>query len=564
MKKKTACLLAPISTLAAASFLFYSFGLFPWGNMTLAWCDMSQQVVPLLLDFKNILAGKDGMLLNMGNAGGMSFWGVFFFFLSSPFSFLIAFVDINDIFYFANILVLLKMAMCSLTASIFFPKKFPNLEVSQTVALSVMYSFSGYLLLYYQNVIWLDMMYLFPILLLGFIALMEYNRTALYTISLASAITVNYYLSYTVILFLILAFGIYIFFCAPRRGRGKTTLLLALSTAIAFLMTAVVWLPSFLQYLRSARTVNLVDSLSSGGLFTHLYTTLPILLCTAAIFSAVPFLFLQGKYERKQMVALSLISFLMFLPILFEPINKMWHLGSYQAFPSRYGYINIFLGLFLVADVIAQNNRESSRLSRGSPCTVFSAFLLVCGTAMLGYWLLTHRFQELTAYTRSLWGDAESTKYLLCFFCAAAFCYFILLFLFHKKLVAKRAFSALLCMMMAIECIFTGSVFIGSAANSDQNYRMVADLQGRLENDSLYRVKNKQKYFDVNLLGGIGYNSLNHYTSLTDKNYLFLMKKLGFSSYWMEVNSSSSTKWIDSLFANRFEIMFSSCKFFFC
>ena len=558
MKKKTASLLAPFTTLAIASFLFYSFGLFPWGNLTLAWCDMRQQVVPLLLDLKNILSGSDGMFLNMGNAGGMSFWGVFFFFLSSPFSFLVAFVDADNIFYFANLLVLLKMAACALTASIFFRRKFPALEISQIVALSVMYSFSGYLLLYYQNVIWLDVMYLFPILLLGFIDLTERNRMTLYTISLAAVITVHYYLSYTAILFLIFAFGIYIFYCAPPRGRGRTTLVLAVSTAIAFLMTAVVWLPSLLQYFRSARTVNLAESLSSGRFYTHLYTTLPILLCTAAIFAAVPFLFLQRKYERKQIMSLFLISFLMFLPLLFEPINKMWHMGSYQAFPSRYGYLNVFLGLILVADVIAQNNRENPRLIRGNPCATFSAFLLLFGTAVLGYWLLTHHFKELTVYTRLLWGDAKSTKYLLSFFCAAALCYFILFFLFSKRLVAKRAFSALLCMMVVTECIFTGSIFMGSASNSDQSYRLVADLRGRLEDDSLYRVKNKQKYFDVNLMGGIGYSTLNHYTSLTDKEYLFFMKKLGFSSYWMEVNSIAATEWTDVLFANRYEIIFSA------
>ena len=512
----------------------------------------------MLLDLKNILSGSDSMFLNMGNAGGMSFWGVFFFFLSSPFSFLVAFVDADDIFYFANLLVLLKMAACALTASIFFRRKFPELEIFQTAALSVMYSFSGYLLLYYQNVIWLDVMYLFPILLLGFIELTERNRMALYTISLAAVITVHYYLSYTAILFLIFAFGIYIFYCAPPRGRGRTTLVLAVSTAVSFLMTAVVWLPSLMQYFRSARTVNLAESLSSGRFYTHLYTTLPILLCTAAVFAALPFLFLQKKYERKQIMSLFLISSLMFLPLLFEPINKMWHMGSYQAFPSRYGYINVFLGLILVADVVSQNNRESPRLIRGNPCATFSAFLLLFGTAVLGYWLLTHRFKELTVYTRLLWEDAKSTKYLLFFFCAAALCYFILLFLFHKRLVAKRAFSALLCMMVVIECIFTGSVFIGSASNSDQSYRMVADLRGRLEDDGLYRVKNKQKYFDVNLMGGIGYNTLNHYTSLTDKDYLFLMKKLGFSSYWMEVNSNAATEWSDALFANRYEIMFSS------
>ena len=35
---------------------------------------------------------------------------------------------------------------------------------------------------------------------------------------------------------------------------------------------------------------------------------------------------------------------LMLIPVVVEPINKIWHTGSYQAFPGRYGYILVLLG----------------------------------------------------------------------------------------------------------------------------------------------------------------------------------------------------------------------------
>ena len=67
--------------------------LFPFGEFTVSWCDMNQQVVPLLCEFKDILEGKGSLFLNLQNAGGMNFWGVFLFFISSPFTFLVAFVE---------------------------------------------------------------------------------------------------------------------------------------------------------------------------------------------------------------------------------------------------------------------------------------------------------------------------------------------------------------------------------------------------------------------------------------------------------------------------------------
>ena len=42
----------------------------------------------------------------------------------------------------------------------------------------------------------------------------------------------------------------------------------------------------------------------------------------------------------------------------------MWHTGSYQAFPVRYGYITIFLGLILTAVVL--NHAEPDPLRRSS------------------------------------------------------------------------------------------------------------------------------------------------------------------------------------------------------
>lgn len=80
--------------------------LFPFGEFTVSWCDMNQQVVPLLCEFKDILEGKGSLFLNLQNAGGMNFWGVFLFFISSPFTFLVAFVEKWQMMRFANILVL--------------------------------------------------------------------------------------------------------------------------------------------------------------------------------------------------------------------------------------------------------------------------------------------------------------------------------------------------------------------------------------------------------------------------------------------------------------------------
>ena len=76
-------IIPPIAVIVIGLAVFAGSGLYPFGDKTLAWCDMHQQVLPLLLDFKDILEGKGDFFFNWQNAGGMNFLGVFLFFISS-------------------------------------------------------------------------------------------------------------------------------------------------------------------------------------------------------------------------------------------------------------------------------------------------------------------------------------------------------------------------------------------------------------------------------------------------------------------------------------------------
>ena len=83
VKKYYPLFLPPLLTLAVMLFVFKNYNMYPFGQGSIAWCDMNQQGIPLLMDFKDMLSGKDNLFFSMNNAGGMSFWGVFCFFLSN-------------------------------------------------------------------------------------------------------------------------------------------------------------------------------------------------------------------------------------------------------------------------------------------------------------------------------------------------------------------------------------------------------------------------------------------------------------------------------------------------
>ncbi|HEX3016780.1 MAG TPA: YfhO family protein [Caproicibacter sp.] len=556
MAKKHSYWAAPVLVLTVMLSVYAAYGLFPFGTGTISWCDMNQQVIPFLMDLKNILTGKANMFLNLQNAGGMSFWGVFLFFISSPFSFLVIFVDKAQMYLYVNLLLILKMMTCSLTASYYFNRRFSNLTFLQTSALSVMYAFCGYTMFYYQNIVWLDIMYLFPLLLVGLEKLIDEKKVLFYTLTFAAILTVNFYLTYMVTIFLILAFGTYLLICVPKQDRRPRILLFGLSTIVSGLLTGVVWMPSLLQYLASARTGDVISSLRSGGLLSRLDTTVAVVLCTGAIAAAVIMAIVLKKYQDKRVRWLFCILCLMLVPVFLEPVNKMWQTGSYQSFPVRYGYILIFLGLILFAVVISAINRENDNLQQRSfsYTSIGAAIFAVIAIIFCASVIVKFDFESVTSYTRTLWGDSSSFRQLLLFAVSVSFAYMILLLLYHYRRITRTIFSILLCAVTIVEASFYSNIYIASAKNNAQYYSPILDLSEKIQDDTLYRVKMDEKYFDVNLMGSMGYNSLSHYTSLTSKNYMFAMKKLGYSSYWMEVNSNGGTKLTDAILGNKYTV----------
>jgi Predicted membrane protein len=556
VRKYRSCLAAPAAVIGILLSIFFYYGMYPFGDLTLAWCDMNQQVIPFLMDIKDIFSGKANLFLNLQNAGGMSFWGVFLFFISSPFTFLVTLVSKQEIYHLVNLLVLLKMAVCGFTASIFFRRQFRNLNLLQNLSLSLMYAFSGYAMFYYQNQVWLDIMYLFPVLLIGLVRLVEQGRTGLYIFAFSAILTVNFYLSYMVSIFLVLSFGLSIFLCMPKDRRGKSTLLLGISTLLVMLITAVVWLPSLLQYLHSARTGDILSNIRSGGFFTQWETSDSLILCTGALIAAIAFYFRSASLRRsKQARFLFCIILLTLIPVLIDPVNKMWHTGSYQAFPVRYGYIPVFFGLLLYAMQLTETG-PGRPLRRGTAVASVVFGVLSLGlTVALAFALIDKKYKTLTIYTRTLWCNRSSFFLVLLFSLAAGLAYYAAALLCRKKGVMERAGSVLLCAAALTECVFNATVYVVSPANQASNYSSITDLADKIQDDGLYRVKTEQKYFEVNLTGGIGYDSLSHYTSLTDQDYLFFMKKMGYSSYWMEVNSNGGTEFSDAILGNRYSIV---------
>lgn len=547
--KKIVYLISPLIALSIFLILLKVNNLYPFSDSSIAWCDMCQQYIPLLNDFKDILSGKMNFSYNLANAGGMSFFGVFFFFLSSPFSFLCIFVDKIQMMNFVNIIVLLKFCMISFSMSFYLYKKKSDMNVLFNISLSLLYAFSVYNFMYYQNAMWLDCVWIFPFLMLSIDYALEKNKTIPYVISLILTVCINYYLGVIIVLYVILYISMMLIVKKDENDIKNKAFNIIISSFISALISSFILIPSFKDYLSSGRETNIITSLKNSWMITSFYTTVPMIF---GVVFLMPFIFTKCDKKRKAKLILSL---LLIIPLFIEPINKMWHFGSYQAFPSRYAFILIFLFLDLISDHL-NILKEKEKLDYKEIIGVILIYISLLFAFIFAVRYLDKKYLDLSHYAISLWGNQTSFEALLRYYGLILLISLLIYGLFYIKFISKKLLSLSIFIFTLIECCFSFKVYMVRPSRSSLNYQNFYKIASTIDDPNFYRIKMDYKLTNVNDVGGLGYPSLSHYTSLTNKDYMFLMKKLGYSSYWMEVGGYGGTSFTDSLLLNKYTIYY--------
>lgn len=560
-------ILPPAFVILIFFFVFKENDIYPFGNKTIAWCDMAQQGVPYWMNFKSVLSGEDSIFLNMANAAGMNGWSLLRGLLFSPFNYIALFIERGSMMEAVSVLQVLKFAACSVTAMIFFKLCFKKLHPSMAAVLSLMYSFCAYGLMYCQIISWPDAMYLCPLFFAGVYLLITKGNLFLYSISLAFVMN-NFSFGFMTVIATILFVGYYTVVCKDTDRRKEVSFNFVVGSLLAALLSATSWLPFFGVYGSSARGVDIFETIESKAFFSKRYTVYPLLMSTALIPVAA---FAFNKINKKPIQKAMYFSFgMLLIPMVVEPINLIWHGGSYTGFPARFAYILIFLGLAIAASLFSQEDEPDVINGNDRPLNNLivqfcSAVFLVSLIVLLGNYVekyVDHNIEKLDNYAKTLWGNEDSFLYIgllfVLFLAAYALCYG-----FYKlKLINKQLLALTFAVVLVFESTAAIKVHIVPSTTkvNTENFSAYANLSGRIDDDGFYRVKNEEflnaaySISEANYPGAIGYSSIGHYSSLTSETYLYLAKALGYSSVWMKIDSYGGTKFSDALMSVKYGI----------
>ncbi len=217
-------LLSMCIALLGIGFIYSVFKVFPFGDTTVLRMDLYHQYGPLFVELFDRISNGESFFYSWTSGGGSSFLGNFFNYLSSPLNIFIFLFDRDEMSYAITFLVALK-CMLSAGAFSYYLKKSLKHHSFASASFGVLYAFSAYFLAYFWNIMWLDGMFILPLIALGIENILNKGNCKLYFFSLVYILFANYYMGFMTCIFSIIYFIAYYFLICDKKSVVDETLI---------------------------------------------------------------------------------------------------------------------------------------------------------------------------------------------------------------------------------------------------------------------------------------------------------------------------------------------------
>lgn len=366
LKKNNYILLATMITAIIVLITYVFCGFYPFGANSILRVDLYHQYAPFHEELRAKLLSFDSLFYSWEGGLGKEFLSQIAYYTASPISLLILFFPTKYISEAILLFVFIKIVLCAFSFSYYLKNSFKKDTIFITI-FGIMYAFMAYITSFYWNIMWLDSIYLFPIVALGIERLVDDGRYKTYLISLACCIIVNFYIAFLVCVFATLYFLVRLFSKYSIREEGKLildrivkfailsllagglTMFLAIPTAIALgrTQTSDSTFPSFEIY---QNMYQIITNHFSGAKPVVLARNedLPNIYSGVLTMVLLPTYFFNKEIKIKERIYFAILIVFMLLCSVFKQLDYIIHGAHFPAnLPHRYTFIYSFMILML-------------------------------------------------------------------------------------------------------------------------------------------------------------------------------------------------------------------------
>jgi len=377
--------LAFFASAALMLFMWFCNQMIPFGDRTILRIDLYHQYGPLFGElYERLVAGRS--LLYSWNSGlGGGFLGNFFNYLSSPTGLFMLLFGHRNMPEAIGTMVLVKCAFAS-GAFAHMLRRVHGKNDASIAAFGILYSFCGWFIVYYWNVMWVDAMALLPLVMLGIYNIVHKRKFMMYTVTLAITLITSYYMGFMVCIFSALFFLVTYFsghslsdsLRPTLEGQKKqlkdnrflrTGAVFACASILGGALAAFALLPVFMALRNSSATSSSFDQTLTANfqIFDFLVNhfadlnpdwrgsgpgKLPHVYSGVAAMLLVPLYLVAPKIKGREKVAHMLLMIFFFFSFNTNVLNYIWHGMKFpNDLPYRFSYLYTFLLLWIAYKV---------------------------------------------------------------------------------------------------------------------------------------------------------------------------------------------------------------------
>ena len=376
----------------------------------------------------------------ISHSGINSFLNIVFFFIRR-----------DQIFITYAFLTNLRFVLLGVTMYIFLISTNKDKHVLAVIG-SLCYAFNFYTVAYSFFNYWIDIAIIFPIFMLFLIRLMESGKGGfVYTLLLAYMLMLDINLAPMIVIFVILFAGIKLYL---MKGNCHITELILFSVCGSLVSLAFI-LPGFIQISKSARAEGSIVSAIWQG-----YRTIDfkngdkwLIGCLPVISSAIGI----AGFKKDEKCIWTIMTIIMALSVVVEGSNLFWHMGSYEWFTMRFGFMAQFCSIMVLMNVGKTNK----------PILVTGALAMSAITIL--------------ALTKDSWSSCSKEVLIVCLALLASVAIMMSGLKFKNHLVLSISFAAMLAISNSVIII---------EENNPEYKSLVSQLSDQVQDDSyLNRIK---------------------------------------------------------------------------
>ena len=335
--------------------IFVLWHVYPFGGHSILMGDQYTQYIQFYNHFYDVIKGNGSLLYSWEAGMGLNFWGTFTYYLSSPISFVVLLFDRDHLPEAFILMTLLKIGLSGLMMCIYLSKTFKSGKIA-IVTFSTIHALMSFSIAFFYNIMWLDTIYLLPLVLLGIEKLFE-KKYFLLIVSLTLLFITNFYMAYIA--------GIFAFLYFIIRSVSKTEVFLRIlikdflrfigSTLMAAGISAFLIIPTYLQiksnaYSGPSKWIGFFNvELGFFDFIAKLYNSSENLFTTPNVFSSLlvlllaPLFFMSPKIKKVERILFFFLTLFLILSFQIRGLNIIWH-----AFETTFWLSTTFCICFLL------------------------------------------------------------------------------------------------------------------------------------------------------------------------------------------------------------------------